>query len=108
MYKLSPVSKYIFNAEFVEEFQRKECTELDQTYLGIIKDWWGIPVKFRADTHGIYSTTSLNEYMVYITMMLCRLFGMKSPTYFLAEWVPIIHKVAEGFTFNWPKSCQIT
>jgi hypothetical protein len=103
MYKLSPVSKYIFNAEFVEEFQRKECTELDQTYPGIIKDWWGIPTKFRADTHGIYATTPLNEYMVYIAMMLCRLFGRKSPTHFLAEWVPIIHEVAEGFTFNWAK-----
>jgi hypothetical protein len=26
MYKLSPTSKYIYNVEFVEEFQRKECT----------------------------------------------------------------------------------
>jgi hypothetical protein len=103
MYKLSPVSKYIYNAEFVEEFQRKECTEFDQTYPDIIKGWWGIPTKFRADTHGVYATTSLNEYMVYIAMMLCRLFGRKIPTHFPAEWVPIIHEVAEGYTFNWGK-----
>jgi hypothetical protein len=31
MYKLSPNSKYIYNKEFVSEFQRKECTEADQT-----------------------------------------------------------------------------
>jgi hypothetical protein len=37
MYKLSPIYKYIYNVEFVEEFQRKECIEFDQTYLGIIK-----------------------------------------------------------------------
>jgi hypothetical protein len=103
MYKLSPVSKYIYNVEFVEEFQRKECTEFDQTYPDIIKAWWGIPTKFRADTHGVYATTSLNEYMVYIEMMLCRLFGRKIPTHFPAEWVPIIHEVAEGYTFNWDK-----
>jgi hypothetical protein len=101
MYKLSPISKYIYNAEFVEEFQRKECTKFDQTYPDIIKEWWGIPTKFRADTHGIYATTSLNEYMVYIAMILCRLFGRKIPTHFLVEWVPIIHEVAEGYNFNW-------
>jgi hypothetical protein len=103
MYKLSPVSKYIYNAEFVEEFQRKECTEFDQTYPDIIKTWWGVPAKFRADSHGVYATASLNEYMVYIAMMLCRLFGRKIPTHFPAEWVPIMHEVAEGFTFNWDK-----
>ena len=78
MYKLPPTSKYNYNDKFVEEFQRKECTTFDQTYPGIIKEWWGIPAKFRADTHGIYATTPLNEYMVYIEMMLCILFGRKS------------------------------
>jgi hypothetical protein len=29
MYKLSPNPKYTFNAEFLAEFQRKECTEAD-------------------------------------------------------------------------------
>ena len=37
MYKLPPTCKYIYNVEFVEEFERKECIEFDQTYLGIIK-----------------------------------------------------------------------
>ena len=91
MYKLSRNSKYIYNKEFVSEFQRKECTEADQTYLGIIKDWWRHPTKFRVDTHNVYATTSLNEYKVYVAMMLCRLFGKKSPTHFSAEWVPLLH-----------------
>ena len=60
-------------------------------------------MKFRADSHGVYATTSLNEYMVYIAMMLCRLFGMKIPTLFPMEWVSIMHEVAEGFTFDWAK-----
>jgi hypothetical protein len=76
---------------------------LDQTYPDIIKTWWGVPVKFRANSHGVYATASLNEYMVYIAMMLCRLFGRKIPTHFPTEWVPIMHEVAEGFTFNWDK-----
>jgi hypothetical protein len=103
MYKLSPVSKYIYNVAFVEDFQRKECAEFDQTYPDIVKTWWGIPAKFRADSHGVYATTSLNEYMVYIAMMLCRLFGRKIPTHFPVEWVSIMHEVAEGFTFDWAK-----
>jgi hypothetical protein len=53
--------------------------EADQTYPDIIRDWWGVPTKFRADTHGKYATASLNEYMVYIAMMLCRLFERKAP-----------------------------
>ena len=38
MYMLSPNSRYIYNAEFIAEFQRKECTEVDQTYPDIIRD----------------------------------------------------------------------
>jgi hypothetical protein len=29
MYNLSPISKYIYNVAFVEDFQRKECAEFD-------------------------------------------------------------------------------
>jgi hypothetical protein len=103
MYKLSPNPKYIYNAEFVSESQRKECTELDQTYPGIIKDWWGIPEKFRADTHGNYATDPLNEYMVYVAQMLCIIFGKKIRTHFPPAWVPLLHEVAEGYSFNWSK-----
>jgi hypothetical protein len=103
MYKLSPSPKYIYNKDFVSDFQRKECFESDQTYPGIIKDWWRNEAKFRADTHGIYATASLNEYMVYVAMMLCRLFGKKSPTHFPAEWVPLLHEATEGYSFNWDK-----
>jgi hypothetical protein len=28
---------------------------------------------------------------------------IKKPTHFTVDWVPIIHEVAEGFTFNWVK-----
>jgi hypothetical protein len=103
MYKLSPNPKFIYNAEFIAEFQRKECTEADQTYPDLIKGWWRCPSKFRADTHGIYATASLNEYMVYVAMMLCRLFGKKNPCHFPAEWVPFLEEASEGYSFNWDK-----
>jgi hypothetical protein len=70
--------------------------------LDLIKDWWGHPEKFRADTHDIYATTSLEAHMIYVAMMLCRLFGKKDSTHLLA-WVPIMHEVAEGYSFNWAK-----
>jgi hypothetical protein len=100
MYKLFPSPKYIYNKDFLIEFQKKECFESDQMYPGIIKDWWRNKAKSRPNTHGVYATTSLNEYMVYVVMMLRRLFGKKSPTHFLVEWVPLFHEVAEGYRFN--------
>jgi hypothetical protein len=100
MYKLSPNPKYVYNADFIAEFQRKECMEADQTYPDIIKGWSRNPPKFRADSHGIYATASLNEYMIYVAMMLCRLFGKKSPSHFPAEWVPLLGEASEGNTFN--------
>jgi hypothetical protein len=103
MYKLSPNSKYIYNKDFVSEFQRKEYIEADQTYPDIIKDWWRHPAKFRAYTHNVYDTASLNEYMVYVAMMLCRIFEKKSPTHFPTEWVLGLHEVTKGHSFNWNK-----
>lgn len=103
MYKLSPNPNFLYNAEFMVEFQRKECTEADQTYLELIKGWWRCPSKFRANTHRIYATTSLNEYMVYVAMMLCRLFSKKNPYHFPAEWVPFLEEASEGYSFNWDK-----
>jgi hypothetical protein len=103
MYKLSPDPKYIYSVAFVMEFQQKECVQYDRSYPDIVKTWWGIPAKFRADSHGVYSTASLNEYIVYVVMMLCRIFRKKIPTHFPVEWVSIIHEAAEGFTFDWAK-----
>jgi hypothetical protein len=62
----------------------------------------GHPERFRIDAHSLYST-SLEAHMVYVAMILCRLFGKMSPTHFLVEWVSIMHEVAEGFAFNWAK-----
>jgi hypothetical protein len=39
--------------------------------------------------------------MVYVAMMLCRIFGKEIPTHFLVEWVPLLHEAAEGYNFNW-------
>jgi hypothetical protein len=103
MYKLLPNPKFIYNAEFIAEFQRKECTEADQTDPDLIKGWWTCPSKFRVDNHEIYATTSLNEYMVYVDMMLCRIFGKKNPCNFPSKWVPFLEEASEGYSFNWDK-----
>jgi hypothetical protein len=95
--------KYTFNAEFLAEFQRKECTKTDQTYPYLNRYWSRCSSKFKAYTHGIYAMTSLNEYMVYVAIMLCRLFGRNDPCHFHADWVPFLEEASEGFTFNWSK-----
>jgi hypothetical protein len=100
MYKLSPDFKYNHNVEFMLNFEQQECIQYDKIYPDIIKSWWGHPKKFKADAHGVYATTLLDTHMIYVAMMLCRLFGKKSPTHFPVAWVPIMHEVAEGYSFN--------
>jgi hypothetical protein len=68
-----------------------------------MKTWWGNPRKFKFDTHGVYSIASCDAHIMYIAMMLCRMFGRKNPAYFTVEWVPIIQEVAKGYTFDWGK-----
>jgi hypothetical protein len=41
--------------------------------------------------------------MVYVAMMLCRLFGKKNPYHYLVEWVPFLEEASEGYSFNWDK-----
>jgi hypothetical protein len=41
--------------------------------------------------------------MIYVDMILCRIFGKKSSTHFLLAWAPIMHEVGEDFSFNWAK-----
>jgi hypothetical protein len=103
MYKLSLIFKYSYNVEFIMEFDQQECTQYGKNYTDLIKKWWGHPEKFRADTHGIYATTSLDAHMIYVAMMLCRIFGKKDSSHFLLAWVPIMNEVAEGYSFNWAK-----
>jgi hypothetical protein len=103
MYKLSPTPKYTYNATFLLDLERKEFSQHGRNGHDIIKTRWGHPDKFRADAHGIYSTTSLDAHMLYIAMMLCCLFGKKNPAHFSIEWVAIMNEVAKGYTFNWDK-----
>jgi hypothetical protein len=41
--------------------------------------------------------------MVYVAMILCKLFGKKNPCHFPTEWVPFLEEASEGFSFNWDK-----
>jgi hypothetical protein len=103
MYKLSPNHKHTLNSEFLAAFQQKECVEGGQSYPDMIKEWVRDKNKFRADAQGIYATASLNDYMRYLVMMLCRLYGKKDSNHFSAEWTPLLEEVSEGRSFNWHK-----
>jgi hypothetical protein len=70
MYKLSPHHKHTLNSEFLAAFQQKECVEGGQSYSDMIREWVREKNKFRADAQGIYATSSLNDYMRYLVMML--------------------------------------
>jgi hypothetical protein len=69
----------------------------------LIKDWVSHPAKFRADGNGVYSISSLEPQFKYIAMMTCRLYGREDTTHFFLPWVPLIHTVTEGCSFDWAK-----
>jgi hypothetical protein len=103
MYKKSPTFKYNFNVAFMLEFEQHECIQYDKIYLDIIKSWWGHLEKLKVDAHGIYATASLDTHIIYVAMILYRLFKKKSPTHFPVAWVSIMHEVVKGYSFNWAK-----
>jgi hypothetical protein len=103
MYKLSTTSNFIYNASFLENFSKNECDQYGKNLFHLIKDWCSHPEKFRADSHSVYSISSLEPHFMYIAMMMCRIYGMENTTHFYLPWVPIIHSVAEGFSFDWAK-----
>jgi hypothetical protein len=106
IYKLSPTFKHSYNVDFLKKFEEEEYPEGINNYPDLIKDWWARPEKFRADTHGIYTTTSLDSHMLYVVVILYRIFGSENSSHFLLSWVPIMHEVAKGFSFNCPKCYQ--
>jgi hypothetical protein len=69
----------------------------------LIKDWCSRLEKFRVDTHGVYVVASLEPHMMYVSMMLCQLLGKEKCAHFLLPWVPIMHTVAKGYSFDWAK-----
>ena len=103
MYKLPSTYEYTYGAEFLEEFKEKECIQYDKTMPGLIKDWVSCTAKFRVNDQGIYSIASLEPQYKYVAMMTCRLFGREDTSHFFVAWVPLMFRVAEGFSFNWAK-----
>jgi hypothetical protein len=103
MYKLYLVSNFIYNASFLKDFNYKECVQYGRNLVDLIKDWFSHPEKFRADSHGVYAISSLEPHMRYISMMMCRLYRKENTTHFLLPWVPIMHTVLEGNSFDWAK-----
>jgi hypothetical protein len=103
MYKISLDPKYNYKTAFMMECEQQECIQYDKSYPDIINSWRGHPEKFRANGHGVYTTVSLDTHMIYVAMILCRIFGNNSPTHFPVEWVSIMHEVVEGYAFNWAK-----
>ena len=102
MYKLSSTPNFIYNVSFLVNFN-KECDQYGKSLSDLIKDWCSHPKNFRANSHGIYSIASLEPQFMYIAMMMCRIYGKENTTHFFLPWVPIIHTVAEGYSFDWVK-----
>jgi hypothetical protein len=59
MYKLSPAPNFIYNASFLVDFDKKECVQYGKNFPDLIKGWYSRPEKFRADSHGVYTVSSL-------------------------------------------------
>ena len=85
------------------KFENDEYVRYDKIIHDIVKTWWGNENKFKDDSHGTYYTTFFKAHIMYTSMILCRNSGKKIPTHFTTYWVPIIHEVEEGYTFDWGK-----
>jgi hypothetical protein len=103
MYQLSPTPNFTYNVEFLEGFKEKECKQYGRNLSDLIRDRVSHPAKFRADSNGIYSVASLEPPFRYIAMMACRLYGREDTTHCFLPWVPLIHTVTEGISFDWAK-----
>jgi hypothetical protein len=103
MYKLPMTSDYTYGVEFLNEFKEKECVQYDKTMSILIKDWVSNTAKFKANSHGIYSITSLEPQYKYVAMMTCRLYGREDTSHFFLSWVPLMFQVTEGSSFDWEK-----
>jgi hypothetical protein len=106
MYKLSLVSNFVYNASFLVDFNKKECDQYGKNLPDLIKDWYSRPEKFRVDSHGIYPVVALEPHIMYIAMMMCRLYGKEDTTHFFLQWVPIMHTVARVILLIGPGYCQ--
>jgi hypothetical protein len=82
MYQLSPTPNFAYNAEFLEDFKRKECQQYDRNLCDLIKDWVSHPAKFRVDGNRVYSISSLEPQFRYIAMMTRRLYGREDTAHF--------------------------
>lgn len=107
MYKLSPTPNFTCNVKFLEGFKKKECEQFGKSLSDLIKDWCSRPEKFRADSNGIYTISSLQPQFMYIAMMVCRLYGKENTAHFFLPWVPLIHTVAEGYSWSLEKGMAI-
>ena len=103
MYKLPGTCEYTHGKEFLEDFKKKECDEFDRTLPGLIRDWVSRSALFKVNSEGVYSISSLEPNFMYVAMMACRLYGKEDTAHFVIHWVPLIYRVAEGFSFNWSK-----
>jgi hypothetical protein len=101
MYKLSLLSNFVYNANFLVDFNKKEWDQYGKNLHDLIKDCYYRPKKFREDSHVIYLVVALEPHVMYIAMMLCRLYGKENTSHLFLQWVPIIHTVTEGYSFNW-------
>jgi hypothetical protein len=97
------MSDFTYNVEFLDGFKQKECEQYVKILSDLIKDWVSHPAKFRVDSNGIYSISSLEPHFKYIAMMTCRLYRREYTTHFFLQWVPLIYSIAEGSSFNWAK-----
>jgi hypothetical protein len=103
IYKLSTTPNFICNVSFLVEFDKKECAQYVKNLPDLIKDWYSRPEKLRADSHDVYKFSALETHILYIAMMMCRLYKKENTTHFFLPWVPIMHTVAEGYYFDWAK-----
>jgi len=99
MYKIHK-AQITYDVDFIHKFYEKRYMQFNIKLLELIRPWKGKEHTFKEEISKEYYIDSLEPELAYVTTMLCCLFGRKNETHFHIDWVSLIQKTLEGYSFN--------
>jgi len=86
----------VYDKAFVEKFSAE-----NEEPFEVIKQWMSNPSTHKMDRTDMYLVSSIATPYLYISTMLCRLFGYENTTKFSVEWVPPIDAASNSIIMDW-------
>jgi len=102
--KLSSITPRVSSKKFLTYLAHSLLSNILRSHaFNKMLPWVSHPAKFRVDSNKVYSISSMEPQFKYIEMMTCRLYRKEDTTHYFLPWVPLIHTIAEGCSFDWAK-----